>query len=498
MGTDFQGEATSGITIENSSIWSNLGAGDPELFLTERSGKNVTISAPVENGVYTIKTFHNELWFGKSGPASEVGQRVYTIMIEGEVVKNNFDLFAEYSNAPTELIFENIEVRDGELNLRLVASKNNATIVGLTIESLTSVSLPPFAIINSSDIEGAAPFEIAFDASASTGSGDLIYNWNFGDGESSTLINPTHLYDTAGTYSVTLTVMDSAAMMDADTLEINIWDEAPIWSMYLNAGSDVNTSYQGKLFLGDKAFPTLFNSTKTYKNSSSSAIELYQTDRYGKSLAYNIPVDNGIYRVRTFHNELWFGNGGPAGQPGQRVFDILIEGVTVHEDFDLYVESNYEPTELVFEDIVVTDGEMNLGFIASANNASVSGIILERLDPNNGGEGANSRVMFEDDELADDADEDSNEELPKAKVSKATIYPNPAKYEAIISLPGEVSVKWINVYDVNGRLVLNFNAGNSNGSEYTLPLRKLEQGVYLVRLLGRDGVIDHLRLVINR
>ncbi|AKP53381.1 malectin domain-containing carbohydrate-binding protein [Cyclobacterium amurskyense] len=498
MGTDFQGEATSGITIENSSIWSNLGAGDPELFLTERSGKNVTISAPVENGVYTIKTFHNELWFGKSGPASEVGQRVYTIMIEGEVVKNNFDLFAEYSNAPTELIFENIEVRDGELNLRLVALKNNATIVGLTIESLTSVSLPPFAIINSSDIEGAAPFEIAFDASASTGSGDLIYNWNFGDGESSTLINPTHLYDTAGTYSVILTVMDSAAMMDADTLEINIWDEAPIWSMYLNAGSDVNTSYQGKLFLGDKAFPTLFNSTKTYKNSSSSAIELYQTDRYGKSLAYNIPVDNGIYRVRTFHNELWFGNGGPAGQPGQRVFDILIEGVTVHEDFDLYVESNYEPTELVFEDIVVTDGEMNLGFIASANNASVSGIILERLDPNNGGEGANSRVMFEDDELADDADEDSNEELPKAKVSKATIYPNPAKYEAIISLPGEVSVKWINVYDVNGRLVLNFNAGNSNGSEYTLPLRKLEQGVYLVRLLGRDGVIDHLRLVINR
>ena len=46
--------------------------------------------------------------------------------------------------------------------------------------------------------------------------------------------------------------------------------------------------------------------------------------------------------------------------------------------------------------------------------------------------------------------------------------------------------------------LVRFNAGNSNGSEYTLPLRKLEQGVYLVRLLGRDGVIDHLRLVINR
>ncbi|EPR68182.1 malectin domain-containing carbohydrate-binding protein [Cyclobacterium qasimii] len=498
MGTDFEGESSSGVTFANASTWSNFGAGDPTMFLTERSGKNFTITTPVENGVYTITTYHNELWFGKSGPASEVGQRVYNIMIEGEVVKNGFDLFAEFGNVPTELTFENIEVRDGELNIGLVATKNNATIVGFKIESMTSVTLPPSAIINSSAVEGAAPFEITFDASASTGSGDLIYNWNFGDGESSALINPSHLYDTAGNYSVILTVMDSVAVMDSDTLDITIWEEAPVWSMTLNAGSDVNTSYQGKLFLGDKAFPTIFNSTKTYRNTSASTVELYQTDRYDKNLTYGISVDNGTYRVRTFHNELWFGNGGPAGQPGQRVFDILIEGVTVRDDFDLFVESNYEPTELVFEDIVITDGEINLGFVASANNASVSGIILERVDSINGGDGSNARILFEEDALPEGTAEVSTEEQQKSTLSEAIIYPNPAQNEAFIVIPGEVSLDWINVYDMEGRLVLTFNARNNSVNTYTLPLSRLEQGVYMVRLLGRDGIVDQLRLIINR
>jgi len=498
MGTDFEGETSSGVTFANASTWSNFGAGDPTLFLTERSGKNFTISTAVENGVYTIKTYHNELWFGNAGPASEVGQRVYNITMEGEVVKSDFDLFAEYGNAPTALTFENIEVRDGELNIRLFATKNNATIVGFTIESMTSVTLPPSAAINSSAVEGSAPFEITFDASASTGSGDLIYNWDFGDGESSELLNPTHLYDTAGNYSVILTVMDSAAIMDSDTLEITIWEEAPVWSLILNAGSDVNTSYQGKLFLGDKAFPTIFNSTKTYRNTSSSTTELFQTDRYGKTLTYTIPVDNGTYRIRTFHNELWFGFGGPAGQPGQRVFDILIEGVLVSDNFDLFVESNYEPTELVFEDIVITDGEINLGFIASANNASVSGIILERVEANSGGEGANARIMFEEDTLPDGSAEVSNEELQKSTLSEAKLYPNPAQNEAFIVLPEEVSLEWINVYDMNGRQVLTFNARNNSVNTYTLPLSRLEQGVYMVRLLGKEGIVDQLRLIINR
>lgn len=40
----------------------------------------------------------------------------------------------------------------------------------------------------------------------STGGGTAIYAWDFGDGNTSTEMNPTHLYSAAGTYTVTMTV----------------------------------------------------------------------------------------------------------------------------------------------------------------------------------------------------------------------------------------------------------------------------------------------------
>jgi PKD repeat protein len=495
---DFLGEDNAGVLYTNSKISRNNVIGTNPLFHTERYGQSFTYGTPVENGVYTVKTYHNELWFGKLGPASEVGQRVYNILIEGEVVKNQFDLFAEFGNEPTELTFENIEVRDGELTISLQALNNNATISGFNIESVTSVGLPPSAAVNASATEGSAPFEITFDGSASSGSGDLIYNWNFGDGESSDLLNPSHLYDAAGTYTVVLTVMDTAGVMDADSLEINIWEEAPVWSLVLNAGSDINTSYQGRLFLGDLAFPELYTNSRTYRIVPASPFELFQTDRFGNSFAYNVPVDNGTYRVRTLHNELWFGRSGPSAQAGQRVFDIHIEGVLVKDDFDLFVENNYQPTELIFENIVVTDGEINIDFNASADNANVSGIVIERVEPKDGGDGINQRLINQKEASTDVVDEKTEEGLKKSTLSNAKLYPNPAQNEVFITFEGEVSLQWINVYDLNGRQVLTFNASNNLNNQYTLPLERLEQGVYMVRLLGKEGIIDQLRLIIKR
>ncbi|MBK7668382.1 MAG: PKD domain-containing protein [Sphingobacteriaceae bacterium] len=40
----------------------------------------------------------------------------------------------------------------------------------------------------------------------SSGSGLLLIFWDFGDGNTSTLVNPAHTYSTVGTYTVCLTV----------------------------------------------------------------------------------------------------------------------------------------------------------------------------------------------------------------------------------------------------------------------------------------------------
>ncbi len=50
-----------------------------------------------------------------------------------------------------------------------------------------------------------------FDGSTSTPLGRLSYSWDFGDGSTSTLATPTHLFSVAGAHTVTLTVTDSSS-----------------------------------------------------------------------------------------------------------------------------------------------------------------------------------------------------------------------------------------------------------------------------------------------
>ena len=54
---------------------------------------------------------------------------------------------------------------------------------------------------------------ISFTDASTTPAGTAIpsssYKWNFGDGESSTLVSPTHTYKKYGTYNVTLSISNS-------------------------------------------------------------------------------------------------------------------------------------------------------------------------------------------------------------------------------------------------------------------------------------------------
>ena len=62
----------------------------------------------------------------------------------------------------------------------------------------------PVAQFTGSPTSGVAPLAVSF-ANSSTGS-ITSYDWNFGDGATSTLASPSHSYAAAGAYTVTLTV----------------------------------------------------------------------------------------------------------------------------------------------------------------------------------------------------------------------------------------------------------------------------------------------------
>jgi PKD repeat protein len=76
---------------------------------------------------------------------------------------------------------------------------------------------------------------IAFDGTASSGTGNLSYLWTFGDGNTGTGPQPVHTYVDDGVYTVVLTVTDSDGVAsDPNTTTVTVENVAPAVSLILS------------------------------------------------------------------------------------------------------------------------------------------------------------------------------------------------------------------------------------------------------------------------
>jgi len=109
---------------------------------------------------------------------------------------------------------------------------NNTTSIKVTVQSAGSDG----ALINAtatiqvangrpaahfSYTRGADDHTVVF-SNQSTGSGNLLYTWDFGDGLSTSAQNPTHTYDANKQYTVQLTVTDSNNQASVSTATFTI------------------------------------------------------------------------------------------------------------------------------------------------------------------------------------------------------------------------------------------------------------------------------------
>ena len=96
----------------------------------------------------------------------------------------------------------------GQFTITLEAT-NGAGAKNTTSQNLTvvkkQVPMPIVGFSNSGDLT-FAPCIATF---ANTTQNAVSYSWDFGDGKTSTLQNPTHLYTSGGTYNIVLTAMNS-------------------------------------------------------------------------------------------------------------------------------------------------------------------------------------------------------------------------------------------------------------------------------------------------
>lgn len=90
-------------------------------------------------------------------------------------------------------------------------------------------NVPPTAVINHSNLSGAAPHTVNFDGSASLDGGDLItdYEWDFGDGSPlDNSIAPSHDF-AAGSHLVSLTVTDEHNLSHTAYVTVNSYSFDP-------------------------------------------------------------------------------------------------------------------------------------------------------------------------------------------------------------------------------------------------------------------------------
>ncbi|WKN31500.1 PKD domain-containing protein [Porifericola rhodea] len=356
----------------------------------------------------------------------------------------------------------------------------------------------PVASISASPLNGTAPLNVSFNASASTDdSGIVSYNWVFGDGQSASGSEVSHTYASPGEYTVTLTVSDAENLKDEATVKITVNQAQPAFqAIRLNSGG-ATLSMNGNEFVADNSTsPPYYDSQHTYANTNLNAPALYQTERGSEqnngTITYQIPVPNGNYTVRTHHSELYYGFNGRTARKGRRIFDISIEGNLVKDDLDLFeegvgVDKNY--LVLTFNNISVSDGTLTLLMDASVNRPTISGIEIE------------------------EAGSVSNEEIPvlsSAKIGRfsdykglnISVFPNAVGQNNILNLRTDMpEIKQgveATIFDQNGRVLSEgLHLEKMVGNDITIDISSLglAPGVYYVQLKSKLELSEPIRFI---
>ena len=106
----------------------------------------------------------------------------------------------------------------GSYVVKLVLNDNAYCNGGDTVSTILRIGSLVKAVIDTPG-NGCLPYTVQFKNSSDAGQ---QFVWNFGDGTTSTAVNPTHTYTTAGVFTVTLLAIDSATCNVVDSTKTTV------------------------------------------------------------------------------------------------------------------------------------------------------------------------------------------------------------------------------------------------------------------------------------
>ncbi len=132
-----------GTSSSNSNLGDISGTTDDELYKTERAASNsqpnqFSYTLPVASGLYRVTLHFAEIYFGTaaSGFQGGVGSRVFDVSIEGQLVLDDLDIFANVGPAAALVRTFDVAISDGALNLSFVSSADRPKVSGIELMAL--------------------------------------------------------------------------------------------------------------------------------------------------------------------------------------------------------------------------------------------------------------------------------------------------------------------------------------------------------------------------
>ncbi len=381
------------------------------VYQTERYG-NFSYAIPVASTTqaYTVELRFGELWW------SNPGQRVFDVSLEGQTVLNDLDIVAQTGGFNTPYTYVSGPITagaNGTLDLQFLNGIDNAKLSGIVVRQAnggggtdaTKPTVGPFTV--------QAP--VAGDASASV---TVVYNDASGINLASITAADIAVSGPGAVGAITLQSKTSTSATSATATYIvaaptggwtngqytatvkagEVADASPAANTNLAASQlfSVQTSSAGGIvaainagggaliqdgigFSADQYFTggaTFIDGTGGNGLQSAFTNTVYQTERYG-NFSYAIPVASTTqaYTVELRFGELWWSN------PGQRVFDVSLEGQTVLNDLDIVAQTGSFNTPYTYVSGPITagaNGTLDLQFLNGIDNAKLSGIVVRQ------------------------------------------------------------------------------------------------------------------------
>jgi len=163
-----------------------------------------------------------------------------------------------------------------------------------------TVNVGPTADFSGSPTSGVEPLTVSF-TDLSTG-GATSWSWDFGDGGTSTQQNPSHTYNTAGTYTVSLTATNSCGSdtnTKTDYITVNPCNapvagfvgsptsgDAPLAVNFTDQSTNSPTSWSWDF--GDGGTSTQQNPSYTYNTAGTYTVTLISTNSCGSDTATKV------------------------------------------------------------------------------------------------------------------------------------------------------------------------------------------------------------------